>query len=260
MLEYNTGGNYDRGFEWSAAAGRGYPHHVTLLNTTLNPAKTGGAYASTAFNTGGNLTINSGANIYMDFGGNNMAVPLTVNGNLTLIGNLSGSQLAGGDIRIRGNWINNGSGANYFPNGRAVFFDGSTAQTLGGSNATINPFAFFILDNFNGLTLLSSQQVNNDFTFINGQVILGNFNFTMSTLNAAINGVTAANYFVTNGNGQLYRNFNNTNTIFPIGPSTTAYNPITLNQAGTIDNIGARVKATPPFGAAVNDANEMIKV
>ncbi|MFN5370809.1 MAG: autotransporter-associated beta strand repeat-containing protein, partial [Bacteroidia bacterium] len=258
-LQYNTGGTYGRGFEWRAASGRGYPHHVLVSNsTTINPGASGNT--GQPLNTGGNLTIESGSSLFMDFGGNNMTVPLTINGNLTLIGALSGSQTIGGDIRLRGNWINNGTGANFFPNSRAVFFDGSTAQTVGGTNATVNPFGFVILDNFNGITLLSSQQVNNEFTFINGQVTLGNFNLTMATLNAAVNGVTAANYFVTNGTGMLFRNFNNINTTFPIGPSTTAYNPIILNQAGTPDNIGVRAKATPPFGQSVNDANEMIKV
>ena len=54
-LEYNTGGNFDRGLEWSAASGRGFPHHVGVLSTNLNPARTGGSFASTVFDAAGKI-------------------------------------------------------------------------------------------------------------------------------------------------------------------------------------------------------------
>ncbi|MFM2300217.1 MAG: hypothetical protein RIR98_1825, partial [Bacteroidota bacterium] len=97
------------------------------------------------------------------------------------------SATSGSDIFVGGNWTNNGTGLNFFPNNRAVIFNGTTAQTLGGTNSTVNPFAFLFLDNNAGLTLTSNQQVNTLFEFTNGQVTLGAFNFTLAGTNTPIN-------------------------------------------------------------------------
>lgn len=261
-LEYNTGGNYDRGLEWSAASGRGYPGNVLMSTTTLNPARTGATYAAVPFNTQGNLTISSGANIFMDFGGNNMTVPLIVNGNLTLIGSLSGSASIGGDARVRGNWINNGAAVtNYFPNSRAVFFDGSTPQTIGGTNSTVNPFAFVIIDNVSDITLAAPQQINNDLTFTNGRLALSNHNLSMNP-GSTISGVNSSRYIVTNGSGLLRRQVisGGGDVVFPVG-TTANYAPATLNQSGAgTDILGVGVSAAPPFTNSVNDNNQMVNL
>lgn len=260
-LEYNTGGNYDRGVEWSTASGKGFPHHVSINTSTLNPARTGATFAATTFNVGGNLSITSGGNIYMDFGGNNMTVPLIVNGDLTLVGQLSGSASVGGDIRIRGNWINDGVATNnFFPNSRAVFFDGSTAQTIGGTNTGSNPFAFVFIDNTSGVSLLRSQTIINQLTHTNGLLSLGNFNLTMSP-GSTITGASSVRYTNTNGTGRLIQQVVNGggDKVYPIG-TASAYAPVTLNQGNTTDNIGVRVTTAPPFIPSVNDANQMVSV
>jgi hypothetical protein len=258
-LEYNTGGNYDRGLEWSTASGKGFPYHVAINTSTLNPARTGANFAATTFNTGGNLSITSGGNIYMDFGGNNMTVPLIINGNLTLVGQLSGSASVGGDIRLRGNWINDGSATNnYFPNSRAVFFDGSSAQTIGGTNTVANPFTFVFIDNTAGVSLLASQTINNQLTHTNGLLSLGNFDLTMAP-GSLISGAGVGKYTNTNGNGRLIQEVVNGggDKVYPIG-TATSYAPVTLNQGNTTDNIGIRVKTAPAFSPAVNDFNQMV--
>jgi hypothetical protein len=110
-MVFNRRCNYNRSLEWNTSSGKGYPHHVVVAGgTTLVPARTDNAFVSTPFTCGGNLTINTGANIYMDynFGANNMLVPLIVNGNINLVGQLSGSGAVGGDIELKGNWNNNG--------------------------------------------------------------------------------------------------------------------------------------------------------
>jgi autotransporter-associated beta strand protein len=258
-LNYNTGGIYGRGFEWRAASGRAYPHHVLLSNnTTVNPGANGNT--GQVLNTGGDVTIQSGSSLFMDFGGDNMTVPLIINGNLTLVGNLSGSGATGGDVRIRGNWLNNGTAANYFPNNRAVFFDGSALQTIGGSNTSPNPFAFLIISNAAGLTLSQNVQVNNQVDFTSGTVTLNNFDFRVNNLNTPVNGVNSSRFFITNGTGRLFRRFNNVNTVFPIGPTASSYNPVTLNQIGTVDNIGIRVATAPAYSNAVNDNDQMVLV
>lgn len=267
-LEYFAGGApstaYGRGLEWSAASGRGFPHHVRMdNNTNLNPAGGGGANAAVAFQTGGDVTIVAGSAIFKDWGGNNMTADLIIGGNLELTGSLSGSGASGSDIFIRGNWTNNGTAANFFNNGRAVFFDGTTAQVLSGSNTASNPFAFLFVDNAAGLTLNTTLvEVNNQLTFTNGLVTLGNTDLRMNNLNAAVNGAAATRYIVTNGTGRFIRNFNTANgaTLFPIGPNATDYTPATLTQNGTTDNIGVRVSVAPPFTNAVNDDAFMVNL
>lgn len=261
-LEYNTGGNYDRGVEWSTISGKGHPHHVIVINSTLNPARTGATFAATPFRVGGNLTINSGANIYMDFGGNNMTVPLIVEGNINLSGNLSGSGAVGGDVELKGNWNNNGAAViNFFPNNRAVTFNGTSAQNIGGSNTTVNPFDYLTINNSAGVTLISVNiEVDNQLTLTSGNLILGNFNCKLNGLNTPLTGGGPAGYIVTNGSGFLSRNFNNTSTIYPIGPDLSTYSPVTLQQSGTVDDIAVQVQTAPAFINPVNDNNQMVNL
>jgi hypothetical protein len=227
-LWYLTGVAYSRGLEWNTSSGKGYPHHVVVAGgTTLVPARTDNAFVSTPFTCGGNLTINTGANIYMDynFGANNMLVPLIVNGNINLVGQLSGSGAVGGDIELKGNWNNNGVAVtNFFPNNRAVTFNGTSNQNIGGSNTTIIPFAYLTINNAAGVTLTAYHvEVNNQLNLTNGKVTLGNFNLKLNGLNTPLVGGTSTDYIVTNGTGSFSRNFDNVATLYPVGPDASTY-------------------------------------
>jgi hypothetical protein len=260
-LQYFTGGTYGRNLEWSAAAGRGYPGHVQVSNnTTLNPGA--GGNTGLVLNAAGNLTVDGGSNLYMDNGGNNMTVPLIVNGNINLVGNLSGSNSIGGDIELKGNWNNNGVAiTNFFPNSRAVTFNGTINQNIGGTNTTVIPFAFLTINNAAGVTLTSyNVEVNNQLNLTSGKVTLGNFNLKLNGLNTPIAGGTSSNYIVTNGSGVLSRNFNNTATLYPVGPNASTYSPVTMQQSGTVDDITVRVNTAPAFVPLVNDNNQMVNL
>jgi hypothetical protein len=262
-LWYLTGGTYGRGLEWSAISGKGYPHHVVVAgSTTLNPASAGAANAAVPFRCGGNLTINSGANIFMNSGGNNMTVPLIVNGNINLVGSLAGSNSIGGDIELKGNWNNNGVAVtNFFPNSRTVTFNGSSNQNIGGSNTTVIPFAFLTIDNTAGVTLTAyNVEVNNQLNLTNGKVTLGAFNLKLNGLNTPLVGGTSSNYIVTNSTGVLSRNFNNVATLYPVGPDASTYSPVTLQQSGTADDITVLVKTAPAFVPGVADLNQMVNL
>jgi autotransporter-associated beta strand protein len=262
-LWYLTGGTYGRGLEWSTISGKGYPHHVVVAGaTTLNPASTAAVNAAVPFRCGGNLTINSGANIYMNNGGNNMTVPLIVNGNINLVGNLSGSGAIGGDIELKGNWNNNGVAVvNFFPNNRAVTFNGTSNQNIGGSNTTVNPFAYLTINNAAGVTLTTiNVEVNNQLNLTSGTVTLGNFNLKLNGLNTPLVGGTSTNYIITNGTGAFSRNFDNVATLYPVGPNGSTYSPVTLQQSGTADDITVRVNTAPAFFSAVNDNNQMVNL
>ena len=261
-LEYNTGGIYSRGIEWSTTSGKGYPHHVTIINSTLNPAGAAAVNASVPFNLGGNLTINSSGSILMNQGGNNMLVPLIINGNLNLIGNLAASSAIGGDIELKGNWDNNGAAVtNFTSNNRAVTLNGTSIQNIGGTNTTINPFGSLVISNASGVLLTSTNvEINNQLNFVSGNLTIGNFNLKLNGLNTPLTGANSSKYIITNGTGALSRNFDNSSTLFPIGPDASTYSPVTLLQSGTIDDISVRVKTAPAFSFAVNDNNQMVNL
>jgi hypothetical protein len=270
-LQYNTTGTYGRGLEWSATSGKGFPHHVLLTNnTTLNPANTGASNANLPFRCGGNLTISSGSNIYMDFGGNNMIEDLRVLGNLNLVGQLSGSGTAGSDIFIGGNWTNNGvATTNFFPNSREVTFNGSAAQNIQGSNTTVPAFAFLAITNTTGDVTLnfgatSTVTVNNRLQLNSGKLILGSHSLVLAPGCAAMTTGDENNYIVTNGTGVFRQQVpnNGLDRWCPVGPSTTVFGPVTLNQAasGTTDNIDVRVVVAPAFTNAVNDNLQMVNL
>ncbi len=177
LLIYNTGGVYDRRVEWNAASGAGYPHHVQLSNSTaLNPG--GNGNQNTAFALAGNLTIDNGSALYMDYGSNDMNVPLTVGGHLTLNGSLSLSDNIGGDAAVGGNWTNSGT---FTPNHRAVFFNGSAPQQLAGATT----FDYLTLNNASGLTLNSNVAVNQTLDLANGDISTGS---NVLTLGGSVTG------------------------------------------------------------------------
>jgi hypothetical protein len=127
-LIYNSGGTYGRGFEWSStsAANPGYPANVTIQNsTTLN--YTNGQTSSTARYISGNLNISSG-NLYMDYSSPGTTGALTVGGNVTMAGNLSLGDGAGGDIIVGGNWTRTSGTLN--DHGRAIQFTGTSGTQL----------------------------------------------------------------------------------------------------------------------------------
>ncbi|MGF1556523.1 T9SS type A sorting domain-containing protein, partial [Paucihalobacter sp.] len=126
-LVYSTNNTYGRGAEWSATSGPGFPHHVTITNGTVLDlgANLGN---TTEKRCGGDLTIDSGATMEMALF--NMQAPLNVRGNVVNNGTLILSNFNLGDLFVGGNFTQNGTLTN---NGRAVFFDGGSAQTVGGS-------------------------------------------------------------------------------------------------------------------------------
>jgi hypothetical protein len=66
---------------------------------------------------------------------------------------------------------------------------------------------------------------------------------------------SSANYIKTTGTGGLKRNVGSTNITFPIGTSST-FNPVVLNNSGTLDKFTTRVKST--FDNAPVDANKVV--
>jgi hypothetical protein len=260
QLQYFTNALFNRGVEWRTASGAGYPHHVQLSNNTiLNPG--GNSNTGQPLNLAGDLTIDSGSSLFMDYATDDMTVPLSISGGLSLSGNLSLSNAVGGDVQLSLDWINNGSGNNFNSNGRSTTFAGSANQNIGGSNSSSNPFSFLMINNNAGVTLTAySIVVNNQLSLsaTSSKVTLGIYDLTLGS-SATLIGASSSKYIVTDNTGNLRMYVSNSDLVFPVG-TVGSYAPATLNQAGTAETMGVRVKSAPTFDQTVSDANQLINL
>jgi hypothetical protein len=105
--------------------------------------------------------------------------------------------------------------------------------------------------------ILSNPITVNNFTFRdNNRLLLGN---NRMTINGSISNFGPGSYFVTNGSGSLRINkIGSTRRVFPVGPSTTAYNPVSLLNSGTLDdfsvNVAPTVLSSGTSGSAYTDS------
>ncbi len=183
-LIYNTGNVYDRRVEWGASGvgtisvTPGYPNNITISsNTTLNYAHETVGISKALF---GDLTIDSGSSLYMDFGSPSPGIsnPLTVNGDVLINGNLSLGNEIGGDIIVKGNWTR-GSGSTFAPNNRAVMFTGTANQTINTFGGEL--FDYVILDNSNQLILASDAIIKKKIEMTSGDILTGTNIITLGT-------------------------------------------------------------------------------
>lgn len=133
-LIYDCGCVYGRGAEWDAASGPGYPNNVQVNSGT--DVNIGGSSPSTARQIAGSLDAKSGGRFLMDHPSSPMTAALTVLKDVLVEGGggLSLSTSAGGDLKVRGNFTNNGT---FTPNNRAVFFEGGVAQAVNASSGSL---------------------------------------------------------------------------------------------------------------------------
>ena len=238
-LKYNTGTVYGRTNEWNSTS----PASVQISNnSTLNFPNTGTGAFSTAFSISGNLTVDAGSSFFMDYGGNaNKSGSLTVGGNTILNGNMSLGNAIGGDLNVGGNW-SRGASANLYPNDRAVFFNGTGTQTISHTGGEV--FDYLGVNKASGtLSSADSIVVNKSLFLTSGKLTLGANNLIIGAT-GTISGASSASYIVTDGAGKLKQTVGaGTATLFPIGISTTSYDPATVTPTtGTV--ISASVSGT----------------
>jgi hypothetical protein len=264
-LKYNINGNYNRGLEWSTASGRGYPYHVQIVNNTiLNAAGAAAVNATLTFNTAGNLLIEAGSTLAMNFGGNNMTVPLHVSGDITFAGNLLASNTAGGDITLEGDWINNAVATiNFTPNNRIVTFNGTTQQSITGTNTSINPYANLTVNNPAGILLANLDlEINNGLNLQNGNIDLNNKQITLGTNgnNGTLTGGSASSYIVSGSTSAKFIRYTTTNATtynFPVGDASN-YTPMSVQffsdpmAANTQLSVNIISAAHPSLGTSTN--------
>lgn len=167
-LRYNTGASYNRNAEWSSTT----PHHVSVTGNTSVSLGTG----ASSFSTNGDLNIASGSTLTL----NTISGTLTVNGDVNVSGTLTLSTTSGGDLVAKKNVTFN-SGSTFNNSGRAVFFSGSTDQTL--TNTANVALAYLVADNSGGNIILGTdltlagttddvlQLLNNNTIDLNGKTL-----------------------------------------------------------------------------------------
>lgn len=159
-LAYSVDGTYNRGDEWSATSGAGYPHNVEIIGSTN--FNLGYGDSSVSRQIAGNLFIESGSLLTMDASSDKMIAPLTVIGDVLIEGELRLSSESGGNFEIGGDWTLNDT---FTPNGRSVTFNGS-AQSLNGATT----FDDLKIDNNTMVTLNDSVLVNGALTLLYGKI------------------------------------------------------------------------------------------
>lgn len=175
-LIYSTGGTFGRGLEWNGLVNFGYPTNVQISNNTiLQPGANSGQNIERAIS--GNLVIDAGSALFMDWGGLEMTQPISIGGNLVLNGSLSLSSLVGGDLNVKGN-VTIDAGATFNANGRSFSFNGNSSQQLNGTALSVT-FAFLTKTGNNNLTLNIPTIVANDL-FVSSGTLLANAALTLN--------------------------------------------------------------------------------
>jgi Secretion system C-terminal sorting domain len=230
--------------------------YLTYTNLGYNQTAltTGNEFPATFY---GNVTVNhTGATITLN--GNKTLPTLATFGNIKLTSGFLDASSSNYNISLTANWTNNDSIAAFVPRGGLVTFNGTAAQTLGGTAATV--FNSLTLNNSAGLVLADSEFVNGTLTLNTGLLYINTNNLVMGASAAAVAGTpSATNMVIATGTGQMRKTYSATGSfLFPVGDSSANYTPITLNfTSGTFgSNAYAGVnlkKAKHPNNANITD-------
>lgn len=159
--------------------------NTTYNNLTLSTAQTRTIADGLTTTVNGSLTWTAG-----DFSvGSTAASTLTLLGGITIPSTYSLTAVSSSAINLRGNWTNNGS---FAYNTSTVTFNGSAAQTVGGT--TITDFYNITQSNAVGVSLTQNQNLINALTISAGTFTTTGFAFTLkstSSLTARIAAIPA---------------------------------------------------------------------
>lgn len=118
-------------------------------------------------------------------------------------------------------------------------FAGTNQQKI--NSISVLKFGSLYIDNPLHLFLNNHITIDSLCSFINGKILLNNYNCNLNS-SAAITGYNTNSYFVTNGLGQLIQSSPASQTIiYPIG-TIDDYLPVTLNNKGTTDVYSIRTQ------------------
>lgn len=118
-----------------------------------------------------------------------------------------------------------------------ILLKGSSLQTVNMNGFSIQNLQ---VDNANNIALGGNVTIGTSVLFTSGKIQLNTYDFTLSST-STLTGYDATKYLVTNNTGRVIRtSLGNTAFTFPVGFDLSSYNPLTLTQNGTVDNIGVR--------------------
>lgn len=117
-------------------------------------------------------------------------------------------------------------------------------QLKGSALQNVNMNGFTIpnleLDNTSNATLTGNARIGASMLFTNGKFQLGTNNLLIAPT-ATITGNTSARFVMTNSTGVLTKQgLTTTPFVYPVGFSSTEYNPLTITNTGTTDDISVR--------------------
>jgi len=194
------------------------------------------------FNDGGLIFISSGGLMHAETNVHNTnSGTVTNNGTLTTTSDYenSGSGVTSGDglYNVHGNW-----------NNTATFTSGNSTVNLtdaGNSIVTSGGDSFHDVEVSktagDDVVLQDEMTVTNslNWTSNNNKVIIGNNNLVLGST-ATVAGHDLNDYVVTGGTGEMVKQGLTSAFTYPVGYNATTYNPVTLTQVGTPDDLGVR--------------------
>jgi len=143
---------------------------------------------------------------------------------------------SGGTVTVQGDIVSNSD----ITGAGKVILKGSANQNINMNGFTVPNLE---MDNAANVTLTGNARINNDLLFTNGKIQHGNFDVILNS-GATITGANNSRYLVTNGTGRLVKNsLGATSFTYPVGNSLTTYNPVSISNSGTADDIGVRCLA-----------------
>lgn len=120
-----------------------------------------------------------------------------------------------------------------------LLLKGSGNQNVSMSGKTI---PMLEIDNVANATLTTSARVDS-LLFTNGDILLGANNLTLGT-GKQVGNASSTRFVVTNSTGKLIKtSLGSTAFTYPVGNTTSTYNPVTIANSGTVDSIGVRCLA-----------------
>ena len=117
--------------------------------------------------------------------------------------------------------------------------------TAASQNVNMNGFTIpnLEIDNALNAVLTGNAKIGTNLLFTTGKIQQDNFDLSLASVATITNG-DANRQLVTNGTGKVIKEgLTSTAFTYPLGNSTTTYNPVTISNSGTADNIGVRCLA-----------------
>ena len=151
-----------------------------------------------------------------------------------------------GTLEVQGNFTNaTGAGTTLSGIGKLKFFGTSNSSLSTGGDA-LHKVEILKTTSAGTVTLASTTTMNDSLIFSGSsegsKIVLGAFDLTLGSGGTVTGASQTAGYVVTGSTGKIIKtNLGATAFTFPVGFDATTYNPVTVAENGTTDNIGIRV-------------------